>query len=237
LKTPLPLSLAYLSYGMAKEAGHGTDAAGSDGEFDSRSLGEPEQPDQTGGPSDGGAETRSEKRVHRSSLPVPPSADAQDVELANMSQKTNEKAEQANNSTNEQSPKDGMTESERREWSEHMANLRREHSTGNGVRASEETYDDTSDENLQPGGTSSQQRTNGTDTLNGGRNKTDFAADAFAHPASKEPQRIIWLPEDDLGLALAEVADNRSIGIISTTKDAVLDRKVTLHKVQCIGCG
>ncbi|KAJ9102196.1 hypothetical protein QFC20_005025 [Naganishia adeliensis] len=57
------------------------------------------------------------------------------------------------------------------------------------------------------------------------RNREDYDADAFAHPASKEPQRIIWLPEDELGLAVAEVQDNQSIGILSTTKDAVLDNK------------
>lgn len=58
------------------------------------------------------------------------------------------------------------------------------------------------------------------------RNREDYDVDAFAHPASKEPQRIIWLPEDELGLAVAEVQDNQSIGILSTTKDAVLDSKV-----------
>lgn len=59
------------------------------------------------------------------------------------------------------------------------------------------------------------------------RNREDYDVDAFAHPASKEPQRIIWLPEDELGLAVAEVQDNQSIGILSTTKDAVLDSKVS----------
>jgi hypothetical protein len=58
------------------------------------------------------------------------------------------------------------------------------------------------------------------------RNREDYDVDAFAHPASKEPQRIIWLPEDELGLAVTEVQDNQSIGILSTTKDAVLDNKV-----------
>jgi hypothetical protein len=59
------------------------------------------------------------------------------------------------------------------------------------------------------------------------RNREDYDVDAFAHPASKEPQRIVWLPEDELGLAVAEVQDNQSIGILSTTKDAVLDSKVS----------
>lgn len=59
------------------------------------------------------------------------------------------------------------------------------------------------------------------------RSREDYDADAFAHPATKEPQRIIWLPEDELGLAGAEVKDNLSVGILSTTKDAVLDSKVS----------
>jgi hypothetical protein len=58
------------------------------------------------------------------------------------------------------------------------------------------------------------------------RSREDYDVDAFAHPATKEPQRIIWLPEDELGLAGAEVKDNLSVGILSTTKDAVLDSKV-----------
>jgi hypothetical protein len=59
------------------------------------------------------------------------------------------------------------------------------------------------------------------------RSREDYDVDAFAHPATKEPQRIIWLPEDELGLAGAEVKDNLSVGILSTTKDAVLDSKVS----------
>jgi calcium permeable stress-gated cation channel len=55
-------------------------------------------------------------------------------------------------------------------------------------------------------------------------------SDAFSHPATKEPQRVIWLPEDALGLAAAEVRDNEYIGISSTYQDATLDRKVS-HQI------
>jgi hypothetical protein len=51
--------------------------------------------------------------------------------------------------------------------------------------------------------------------------------DAFSHPATKEPQRVIWLPLDELGLADAEVRDNEMVGIRSTHRDAVLNNKVS----------
>ncbi|KAJ9093395.1 hypothetical protein QFC21_006425 [Naganishia friedmannii] len=66
----------------------------------------------------------------------------------------------------------------------------------------------------------------------GERNREDYDVFAFAHPASKEPQRVIWLPEDELGLAAAEIKDNMSIGIMSTSKDAVLNNK---GKVEIFG--
>lgn len=50
--------------------------------------------------------------------------------------------------------------------------------------------------------------------------------DAFTHPAAKEPQRIVWLPEDELGLAAAEIKNNESVGIASTSADAFMNTKV-----------
>jgi hypothetical protein len=51
---------------------------------------------------------------------------------------------------------------------------------------------------------------------------------AFFHPASKEPQRVIWLPADKLGLCAAEVEKNRELGIESSSRHAWLvgDSKV-----------
>lgn len=46
--------------------------------------------------------------------------------------------------------------------------------------------------------------------------------DAFNHPASKEPQRIIWLPRDELGLCVAEVEKNREFGVESSWRHARL---------------
>lgn len=45
---------------------------------------------------------------------------------------------------------------------------------------------------------------------------------AFFHPASKEPQRVIWLPRDDLGLCEAEVQKNRECGVESSCRYARL---------------
>lgn len=65
----------------------------------------------------------------------------------------------------------------------------------------------------------------------GGRGRTEIARDAFTHPAAKEPQRVVWLPQDELGLAAAESTDNRAIGILSTTRDAFLSQKVSLQSL------
>jgi hypothetical protein len=60
--------------------------------------------------------------------------------------------------------------------------------------------------------------------------------DAFSHPATKEPQRVIWLPLDELGLADAEVRDNEMVGIRSTHRDAVLDSKVSCGRRRGTRC-
>lgn len=51
---------------------------------------------------------------------------------------------------------------------------------------------------------------------------------AFFHPASKDKQRVIWLPEDELGLCKAEVQKNRELGIETSSRHAwlVKDGKV-----------
>jgi len=47
----------------------------------------------------------------------------------------------------------------------------------------------------------------------------------FNHPASVEPQRIIWLPEDPLGLALSEAEQMSGQGIEASTENATIDEK------------
>ncbi|KAI0070905.1 DUF221-domain-containing protein [Panus rudis PR-1116 ss-1] len=47
----------------------------------------------------------------------------------------------------------------------------------------------------------------------------------FYHPASVEPQRVVWLPKDQLGLAEAEVVAIRERGILASVRNAVMDVK------------
>lgn len=47
----------------------------------------------------------------------------------------------------------------------------------------------------------------------------------FNHPATVEPQRIIWLPQDGLGLAELEVQSLAAVGVIASTENATLDEK------------
>jgi hypothetical protein len=49
---------------------------------------------------------------------------------------------------------------------------------------------------------------------------------AFFHPATKEPMRVLWLPRDELGLCEAEIEANRKNGIPSVHRYAVLNHKV-----------
>ncbi|KAI8969798.1 DUF221-domain-containing protein [Trametes punicea] len=53
----------------------------------------------------------------------------------------------------------------------------------------------------------------------------DVGPKDFYHPASVEPQPIIWIPRDPLGLGEAEERAIREAGIKVSTKDAVMDNK------------
>ena len=58
---------------------------------------------------------------------------------------------------------------------------------------------------------------------------------AFFHPATKEAQRILWLPHDELGLCQAEIEANASAGVQSTCRYAILNSKVSLSLCFCFG--
>lgn len=55
---------------------------------------------------------------------------------------------------------------------------------------------------------------------------------AFFHPATKNPQRTIWLPEDTLGMAAHEMKDNVDGGVLTTTNNAFLNSN---GKVKVVG--
>ena len=53
---------------------------------------------------------------------------------------------------------------------------------------------------------------------------TDGTVDyGFAHPALARPQRIVWIPEDTLGLGKEEVETNEASGVLATTAGASMD--------------
>ena len=45
-------------------------------------------------------------------------------------------------------------------------------------------------------------------------------ADTFLHPAATQPQRVVWLPRDELGLTAAEVQKNEECGVKSSSRHA-----------------
>ncbi len=53
----------------------------------------------------------------------------------------------------------------------------------------------------------------------------DAGPKEFYHPASVEPQQVVWLPQDVLGLAEAEERENRERGILVSSEDARMDAK------------
>lgn len=64
--------------------------------------------------------------------------------------------------------------------------------------------------------------------LNGGESEERYAGlRDFTHPAL-QPARIIWLPEDTLGLNVEEVKDIRARGIEVTTRGAYMNEKGTV---------
>jgi len=50
----------------------------------------------------------------------------------------------------------------------------------------------------------------------------------FAHPAASRPQRIVWIPDDSLGLGREEVQANKEAGIKATTQNATMDESGTV---------
>jgi hypothetical protein len=168
--------------------------------------------------------------TRRDNHPEGSDQERQTMELANMGQKTNEKAGQLDASnTLQQGDKNDTAQ---REWEQHMSNMREQGKASAGMtnRDDENDHERTGEmqarADLQNGSEGQAYDESEGVVETSGRNKTEFASDAFAHPASKEPLRTIWLPEDDLGLASEECRDNRSIGITSTCADAYLNRKV-----------
>jgi hypothetical protein len=64
----------------------------------------------------------------------------------------------------------------------------------------------------------------------GVRRKLEMDGDdpnAFFHPATKEPLRIVWLPKDELGLCEAEMEANVSAGIQTVNRNAVINALVS----------
>ena len=47
----------------------------------------------------------------------------------------------------------------------------------------------------------------------------------FNHPASVETQRIIWIPDDELGLGKAEVEDMKQRGMEASLEKAEIDER------------
>ncbi|KAI9567494.1 hypothetical protein HD554DRAFT_2329143 [Boletus coccyginus] len=60
----------------------------------------------------------------------------------------------------------------------------------------------------------------------------DGAVDyGFTHPALARPQRVVWIPEDTLGLGNEEVQTNEGLGVLATTAGASMNAggKVAIH--------
>lgn len=50
---------------------------------------------------------------------------------------------------------------------------------------------------------------------------------AFFHPASKDPQRVVWIPQDELGLGSDQVEGNMAAGVLSSDRNATITNLVS----------
>lgn len=249
LKKSLPLSLAYLSHGMPKEEGHeGSILEGSDAEFDPRptavkrqsQLHRNETGDETPDTDEEGAAferysdtSEDRQRLHTPSLPA---ENEKQVEMADLGRSRTDGVPRQKDDSPQQP---ALTSEEREAQQAHQDAARKsmeEQAEATGNSAVAQSADappvhpvDYALTNAEAHGTDDPVQHSATKESAAERSREDYDVDAFAHPATKEPQRIIWLPEDELGLAVAEVKDNLSVGITATTKDAVLDSKVSLR--------
>lgn len=246
LEKSLPLSLAYLSHGMPAEEGHeGSILEGSDAEFDPRptavkrqsQLRGDEATEETIETDDEGAFERysdtseDRQRLRRPSLPA---EKEKQVEMADLG-----RSEDFAPRSDVLRQRTALTSEEREAQQEDAARERTgdDYAQRDPARAASPATPpsntpavhpvDFAAANTEANGTDDPVQHSATKQSAAERSREDYDADAFAHPATKEPQRIIWLPEDELGLAEAEVKDNLSVGIASTTKDAVLDKEVS----------
>lgn len=257
LEKSLPLSLAYLSHGMPAEEGHeGSILEGSDAEFDPRptavkrqsQLHGDEATEETIETDDEGAFERysdtseDRQRLRRPSLPA---ENEKQVEMADLGRSKDSA------SRSDVLPQRTALTSEEREAQQAREDAARER-TGDDyaqrdpARAASPVTPPTDTPAVHPvdfaaanteaNGTDDPVQQSATKQSAAERSREDYDAYAFAHPATKEPQRIIWLPEDELGLAEAEVKDNLSVGIASTTKDAVLDDEVSCETLRRSAC-
>ncbi|KIK93365.1 hypothetical protein PAXRUDRAFT_34109 [Paxillus rubicundulus Ve08.2h10] len=51
----------------------------------------------------------------------------------------------------------------------------------------------------------------------------------FAHPALTRPQRVVWIPDDTLGLGKEEAKANYETGVLATTEGATMDEKANVE--------
>jgi hypothetical protein len=247
LKKALPLSLAYLSYGMPKEQGHeGSILEGSEADFDPRPTAVQRRSQLAGQNGEGAVATddddiegetferysdTSEDRQHINK-PIPADK-AKQMEMEDLShwRTTRSISDQPFTPVHPHNV-DSQTAEERE------AQQAREDARPESQDAIGEIETRGAESQMQPiqavdfaGAETSTPEDEAQHAANkesaGERNREDYDVFAFAHPASKEPQRVIWLPEDELGLTAAEIKDNMSIGILSTSKDAVLNNKVS----------
>ncbi|KAG9313522.1 hypothetical protein JVU11DRAFT_5849 [Chiua virens] len=111
------------------------------------------------------------------------------------------------------------------------------------VRKSDEKRRDTIDSAIDPSTSQPTMQRKGTDSSPDGEEVDAYFDDVhfltfdgtvdygFTQPALARPQRIVWIPEDTLGLGKEEVAANEGSGVLATTAGVTMDAKghVAVH--------
>lgn len=199
LSTALPLSLAHKSYGMPAESGHSDSVIGQD---------EEEQQNLIASSSiNNDKEPLNQSQIQSSnqSLPTPVAGSGGDTTKPPVAHRQQSGFEMQDNPVAQ-------------EWSRSSEDVESHSGAARAIKSKD--FSNGEEEHLQ-GST----KGSGVATPPQSRDDRRLAA-AFAHPATKDPQQIIWVPRDALGLGEEAVRLMKKLKIEATDKDATINEKV-----------
>lgn len=224
----LPLSLAHLSYGMPKETGHDVSVIGEYSEDHSSStehLNKPQRPVSPPASLGNGAQVSAS-----SSYPAEKNLQSSTSNKQSNGQFVSEDAGTARDATY---PPEGIEDTQYPATNDQPEGIRTSVGPPVGIPHTENLELGTIGQQPDPANESDDAEpyfaVPGGPGVQMLEEEDENDPNAFFHPATKEPMRILWLPRDELGLAEAEIERNAKLGITSVHRYATLNAKVGLN--------